>query len=69
MERHLAAILVANVVGYARLIRNDEEGTITALKALRADLIDPKIVEHPNLTVAEGALCQPGSAICDRGFD
>ncbi len=46
MERRLAAILAADVVGYARLIRNDEEGTITALKALRADLIDPKIAEH-----------------------
>jgi len=46
MERRLAAILAADVVGYARLIRNDEEGTIAALKALRADLIDPKIAEH-----------------------
>ncbi len=46
MERRLAAILAADVVAYARLIRNDEEGTITALKALRADLIDPKIAEH-----------------------
>ena len=46
MERRLAAILVADVVGYARLIRVDEEGTIAALKALRADLIDPKLGEH-----------------------
>ncbi len=46
MERRLAAILAADVVGYARLIRADEEGTLTALKALRADLIDPKIAEH-----------------------
>jgi len=46
MKRRLAAILAADVVGYARLIRNDEEGTITALKALLADLIDPKIAEH-----------------------
>ncbi len=30
MERRLAAILAADVVGYARPIRNDEEGTITA---------------------------------------
>ncbi len=46
MERRLAAILVTDVVGYSRMIRADEEGTIAALKALRADLIDPKIAEH-----------------------
>jgi adenylate cyclase len=46
MERRLAAILAADVVGYSRLIRADEEGTIAALKALRADLIDPKIAQH-----------------------
>ncbi len=46
MERRLAAILAADVVGYSRLIRADEEGTIGTLKALRADLIDPKLGEH-----------------------
>ncbi len=46
MERRLAAIMATDVVGYSRLIRADEEGTIAALKALRADLIDPKIAEH-----------------------
>ncbi len=46
MERRLAAILAADVVGYSRLIRADEEGTIAALKALLTDLIDPKIAEH-----------------------
>ncbi len=46
MERRLAAILVADVVGYSRLVRVDEEGTIEALKVLRSDLIDPKIAEH-----------------------
>ena len=44
MERRLAAILAADVVGYSRLIRADEEGTIAALKVPRADLIDPWIV-------------------------
>ncbi|MDP6566985.1 MAG: adenylate/guanylate cyclase domain-containing protein [Alphaproteobacteria bacterium] len=38
--------MAADVVGYARLIRADEEGTIAALKALRADLIDPKLSQH-----------------------
>jgi len=46
MERRLAAIMAADVVGYSRLIRADEEGTLAALKALRVDLIDPKIAEH-----------------------
>jgi len=46
MERRLAAILAADLVGYSRLIRADEEGTLAALKALRGDLIDPKIAEH-----------------------
>ena len=46
MERRLAAIMVTDVVGYSRLIRADEEGTIAALKSLRADLIYPKIDEH-----------------------
>ena len=46
MERRLAAIMAADVVGYSRLIRADEEGTLAALKALRANVIDPKIAEH-----------------------
>ncbi len=35
MERRLAAILAADVVGYSRLMGEDEAGTLTALKALR----------------------------------
>jgi adenylate cyclase len=45
-ERKLAAILAADVVGYSRLMGADEEGTVARLKALRRDLIDPKIAEH-----------------------
>ncbi len=41
MERRLAAIMAADVVGYSRLICDDEEGTLAALKALHADLISP----------------------------
>ncbi len=41
MERRLASIMAADVVGYSRLIRADEESTLAALKALRTDLIDP----------------------------
>ena len=46
MQRRLAAILATDVVGFSRLIRADEEGTIAALKALRVDIIDPKLAEH-----------------------
>lgn len=46
MERRLAAIVAADVVGYSRLIRADEEGTLLALRALREELIDPEIEKH-----------------------
>ncbi len=46
MERKLAAILAADVVGYSRLMGDDEAGTISALKALRKDFIEPLIAGH-----------------------
>ena len=46
MERCLAAILAADVVGYSRLMGADETGTLSALKALQADFIDGKIAQH-----------------------
>ena len=66
MERRLAAIVAADVVGYSRLIRADEEGTIAALKTLRADLIDPKIAEHHGRIVklmGDGMLAEFGSVV------
>lgn len=44
--RKLAAILVADVVGYSRLTGADEERTLARLRELRADLIDPAIATH-----------------------
>src|SRR5215467_13001734 len=44
--RRLAAILAADVAGYSRLIGADEEGTLSRLKALRAEVIDLQIAEH-----------------------
>ena len=44
--RRLAAILAADVAGYSRLIGADEGGTLAALKAIRAELIDPTIAAH-----------------------
>jgi adenylate cyclase len=46
VERRLAAILAADVVGYSRLMRLDEAATLEALKAHRRELIDTKIAEH-----------------------
>ena len=46
VDRRLAAILVADVVGYSRLMGADEEGTLLRLKAIRRELADPKIKEY-----------------------
>src|SRR5215216_5770428 len=45
-KRKLAAILAADVIGYTRLMGQDETGTLATLKAARAEVIDPKIAEH-----------------------
>ncbi len=43
VERRLAAVLAADVVGYSRLMEVDEEGTLARLKTVRMELIDPAI--------------------------
>ncbi len=66
MERRLAAIFAADVVGYSRLIRADEEGTLTAFKAMQANLIDPLLGEHHGRTVklmGDGILVEFASAV------
>ena len=66
VERRLAAILAADVAGYSRLMGVDEEGTLAALKALRHELIDPKIAEHHGRivkTTGDGALVEFASAV------
>ena len=45
-SRKLAAILVADVVGYSRLAGADEDRILARLRALRSDLIDPTIALH-----------------------
>ena len=45
-SRKLAAILVADVVGFGRLAGTDEERTLSRLRGLRTDLIDPAIAAH-----------------------
>ena len=46
VQRRLAAILVADMVGYSRLMEADETGTIAQLKAHRKEIIDPTIAER-----------------------
>src|SRR6516164_10975611 len=64
--RRLAAILAADVAGYSRLIGADESGTLQALKAIRGELIDPKIAEHRGRlvkTTGDGLLVEFGSVV------
>ncbi len=46
MERRLTAIFAADVVGYSRLMGDDEAGTLAVLRAHRKELVDGKIAEH-----------------------
>src|SRR5215208_6931976 len=66
MERRLAAILAADVVGYSRLMSTDETGTLKALKTVRADVIDPKIAQHGGRkfkTTGDGVLAEFPSVV------
>jgi adenylate cyclase len=66
VERRLAAILAADVAGYSRLIGADEERTLARLKALRRELIDPKIAEHKGRivkTTGDGMLVEFASVV------
>jgi adenylate cyclase len=46
VHRRLAAVLAADIAGYSRLMGKDEEGTLAALRALRREVVDPKIADH-----------------------
>ena len=45
-QRRLAAILVADVVGFSRLVGADETGTLARLAALRRDIVEPGVARH-----------------------
>ena len=66
MERRLAAIMAADVVGYSRLMGEDEAGTLAALKDHRQELIDPEIAAHSGRIVklmGDGALVEFASVV------
>ena len=46
VQRRLAAILAADVVGYSKMMGQDEAGTLAAVRSIRAEVIDPKVAEH-----------------------
>jgi class 3 adenylate cyclase len=66
VERKLAAICAADVVGYSRLVGADEAGTIARLRALREEFIEPLIAEYRGRVVklvGDGALVEFASAV------
>lgn len=66
MQRKLAAILSADVVGYSRLMERDEAGTLERLKANRSDIFDPHVATHGGRTfklMGDGALVEFPSVV------
>ena len=66
VQRRLAAILAADVVGYSRLMEADEVGTLAQLKTLRKEVFDPKLADHNGRivkTTGDGVLVEFASAV------
>src|SRR4051812_43672696 len=61
VERRLAAVLAADVVGYSRLMERDEHDTFERLKRHRSEVVEPLIAEHRGRIVkftGDGVLCE-----------
>ncbi len=66
VQRRLAAILAADVVGYSRLMREDETETLAQLKTLRKEVFDPRVAEHQGRivkTTGDSVLVEFASAV------
>src|SRR5215212_3381494 len=66
VERRLAAILAADVVGYSHLVEQDEAGTLSTLKDLRREIIDPLLAEYHGRVIklmGDGAIAEFGSVV------
>ena len=66
MERRLAAILAADVVGYSRLMQLDEAGTLAALTSRRKEILEPLVARHHGRIVklmGDGVLVEFASAV------
>ena len=66
LQRRLAAVLAADMVGYSRLMANDESGTLARLNALRRDVIAPVVAENHGRIVklmGDGILAEFASVV------
>jgi TolB-like protein len=66
VQRRLAAILAADVVGYSLLMGADEAGTLAALKARRKDVLEPLVTKHQGRVfkvTGDGVLIEFASAV------
>src|SRR5688500_8427323 len=66
MQRKLAAILAADVVGYSRMLEADEAATLTALKDRRKKILEPLVSKHHGRIVklmGDGVLIELSSAV------
>ena len=66
VQRRLAAILAADVVGYSRLMSADEEGTFAALKARRHGILQPMVATYRGRIIkvmGDGVLVEFASAV------
>jgi TolB-like protein len=66
MERRLAAILAADVVGYSRLMEQDEAATFERLRRIRTELVEPTVAQHRGRIfklLGDGLLAEFGSAL------
>jgi len=66
MERKLTTIVSMDIVGYSRLMEQDEAGMLSRLKSIRADVLDPAIASHNGRTVklmGDGTLAEFASVV------
>ncbi|MGC1574849.1 MAG: adenylate/guanylate cyclase domain-containing protein, partial [Beijerinckiaceae bacterium] len=66
VQRRLTAILAADIAGYSRLMGADEEGTLARLRAVRQELVNPKITQHHGRvvkTTGDGILVEFASVV------
>ena len=66
VQRRLAAVMAADVVGYSRLMGQDEAGTLVALKARRKDVLEPIVARHRGRifkVMGDGMFVEFGSAV------
>lgn len=70
VERRLAAILAADVVGYSKLIGEDEAGTLAALREIRKEIVNPILTKHESIATATASYLPglPGPAPPRAGF-